>query len=114
MADSVGNYYSEWINLATLDPSATFLPIHLLHSSTKGAVSITTTLEGRVWNPISGAYETAFVIDSLTATSSTETMQQILTALAGKERPTDIRVKADGQAGNRSDTVLKIWVEVIK
>lgn len=114
MTDSVGNYYSQAIDIDELSPDLTFLPISWLHSSAEGAVSVTTTLEGRVYNPVSGSYESWVTIDSIASASSTETLQFSAVGLAGGERPDQVRVKFDGQAGNRNDTVIKLWVKVIE
>lgn len=120
MTDSVGNYYHQfdasgnYISLDKYTNTSRFLPIWIKHSSTAGAVSITSTLEGRIYNQASGAWETWYTIDTLAAASSTETAQEILVGLAGNERPQQIRIKFDGQSGNRVDTKIYSWINLLK
>lgn len=120
MTDSVGNYYHQkdgennYIDLSGFTNISRFIPIWFTHSSTVGAVSITTTLEGRTYDKVAGDWGSWYTIDTLATASSTETEQEITTALADGERPMQIRIKFDGQAGNRSDTVIKSKILLLK
>ena len=120
MTDSTGNYYHQYdasgnyIYLNEFSNSASFLPIWITHSSTAGAVSMTSTLEGRTFNVATGQWNSWYTIDTLASASSTETQQEIVVGLAGGERPDQVRIKFDGQAGNRSDTKIYSEIKVLR
>ena len=90
------------------------MPVWFKHSSVGGAVAITTTLEGRIYNQASGSWEAWYTIDTLATGSTTETLQESILALAGNERPQQIRIKFDGQAGNRADTKIYSWINMLR
>lgn len=112
-ADSTGDYYSEWYNIANMlgneVESDLEMTMFFKHSSVLGSSVITSTIVGRF---LAGATSDEYQVDSVDATDSVETIQIYKLTLDGY-KPQFIRMKFDGLTGNYDDTILSAWLMVI-